>query len=83
MATSFSNFRQRFTRAPRYQRICSYALVVYLIYALLLGLLVPYLTKSIAPEKMSALLGRPVLIEDVTINPFKRRNNKISLALAG
>ncbi|NQZ91580.1 MAG: DUF748 domain-containing protein [Moritella sp.] len=73
MATSFSNFRQRFTRAPRYQRICSYALVVYLIYALLLGLLVPYLTKSIAPEKMSALLGRPVLIEDVTINPFTLR----------
>ena len=73
MATSFSNFRQRFTRAPRYQRICSYALVAYLIYALLLGLLVPYLTKSIAPEKVSALLGRPVLIEDVTINPFTLR----------
>ncbi|SQD77545.1 DUF748 domain-containing protein [Moritella yayanosii] len=70
MATSFSNFRQRFTRAPRYQRICSYALIAYLIYALLLGLLVPYLTKSIVPEKVSALLGRPVLIEDVTINPF-------------
>jgi len=70
MATSFSSFRQRFSGAPRYQRICSYALVAYLIYALLLGLLVPYLTKSIAPEKVSALLGRPVQIEDVSINPF-------------
>ncbi|QUM76357.1 DUF748 domain-containing protein [Moritella sp. 24] len=70
MAANFSNFRQRFSRAPRYQRLLSYTLVAYLVYALLLGLLVPYLTKSIAPEKMSALLGRPVLIEDVTINPF-------------
>jgi len=70
MATPFSSLRQRFSRAPRYQRICSYALAVYLVYALLLGLLVPYLTKSIAPEKVSALLGRPVQIQDVSINPF-------------
>ncbi|PKH06598.1 DUF748 domain-containing protein [Moritella sp. Urea-trap-13] len=70
MATSFANFRLRFSRAPRYQRLCSYALVAYFLYALLLGLLVPYLVKSIAPEKASALINRPVLLEDVSINPF-------------
>ncbi|GIC77495.1 DUF748 domain-containing protein [Moritella sp. F3] len=70
MATSPSTFRQRFSRAPRYQRLCSYALVAYTLYALLLGLLVPYLAKSIAPEKLSALLGRPVQIQDVSVNPF-------------
>lgn len=70
MAVTFSDFRQKFLRAPRYQRRLSYALVVYLFYALLLGLLTPYLVKSNAPEKMSALLGRPVQIQDVTINPF-------------
>lgn len=70
MATPFSKFRHRFSCAPRYQRLCSYALVAYTLYALLLGLLVPYLAKSIAPEKLSALLGRPVQIQDVSINPF-------------
>lgn len=70
MASNFSAVRQQFSHAPRYQRLLSYAFVAYLMYALLLGLLVPYLTKSIAPEKISALLGRPVLIEDVSINPF-------------
>jgi len=70
MAAKFSNFRQKFSQAPRYQRLSCYALAVYLMYALLLGLLTPYLTKSIAPEKVSALLGRPVLLQDVSINPF-------------
>ncbi|QUM81079.1 DUF748 domain-containing protein [Moritella sp. 5] len=70
MAATFSNFRQRFSRAPRYQRILSYTLVIYLIYALLLGLLAPYLAKNIAPEKISALLGRPVQLQDVSINPL-------------
>lgn len=70
MAATFSNFRQQFSSAPRSQRFLSYALVTYLIYALLLGLLVPYLVKSIAPEKVSELIGRPVLLEDVSINPF-------------
>ncbi|KXO12533.1 hypothetical protein AKG98_3726 [Moritella sp. JT01] len=70
MAAIFSNFRQKFSGAPRYQRLLSYALVAYLMYALLLGLLAPYLAKSIAPEKISALLGRPVQLQDVSINPF-------------
>ena len=70
MAAKLSNFRKKFSRAPRYQRLLSYALVAYLIYALLLGLLAPYLAKSIAPEKISALLGRPVQLQDVSINPF-------------
>ncbi|MCJ8350588.1 DUF748 domain-containing protein [Moritella sp.] len=70
MAATFSNFKQKFSSAPRYQRFLSYALVAYLMYALLLGLLVPYLAKSMAPEKISALLGRPVQIQDVAINPF-------------
>jgi hypothetical protein len=70
MATSTPNFRQRFSSAPRYQRLLTYTLVAYLIYAILLGLLVPYLVKSIAPEKASALVNRPVLLEDVSINPF-------------
>lgn len=70
MAASFSNFRQQFSQAPRYQRLLSYALVVYLVYALLLGLLIPPLAKSIAPEKVSELLGRPVLLQDISINPF-------------
>ncbi|QFI37771.1 DUF748 domain-containing protein [Moritella marina ATCC 15381] len=73
MANTTSNFRQRFSRAPRYQRLLTYTLVAYLIYAMLLGLLVPYLVKSIAPEKASALVNRPVLLEDVSINPFTLR----------
>ncbi|SGY90424.1 DUF748 domain-containing protein [Moritella viscosa] len=70
MAAKLSIFRKNFSRAPRYQRLLSYALVAYLMYALLLGLLVPYLVKSIAPEKISALLGRPVQLQDVSINPL-------------
>lgn len=70
MATTASSLRQQFSRAPRYQRLLSYTLVAYLIYAMLLGLLVPYLVKTIAPKKASALVNRPVLIQDVSINPF-------------
>ncbi|MDX2319565.1 MAG: DUF748 domain-containing protein [Moritella sp.] len=70
MATRISNLRQRFARAPRYQRLCSYVLIAYLVYAMLLGLLVPYLFKNIAPKKASALVNRPVLLQDVSINPF-------------
>jgi hypothetical protein len=70
MMAKLSLFRQKFRHAPRYQRILSYTFVGYLVYALLLGLLTPYLIETKAPEKISTLLDRPVHLKDVSINPF-------------
>ncbi|MCE9684866.1 DUF748 domain-containing protein [Shewanella sp. AS16] len=70
MRIKLSSFTQRFSRLPRAMRVASYCLLGYLLYAALLGLLTPYLLKTQAPAKLSELLGRPVSIAEIKINPF-------------
>ena len=70
MLARLSHLKQRFSSAPRYQRLLSYAVAFYLIYLLLLGLALPYIAKTQGPQQLATLLGRPVLLADVKINPF-------------
>ncbi|WP_117232435.1 DUF748 domain-containing protein [Vibrio maerlii] len=60
----------RFQGLHRVYRLTVYAVLVYLFYALILGVVTPYTVKKVAPEKLTELLGRNVTIEDVRVNPF-------------
>lgn len=62
-------FGQTYQRLPKYQRYIAIALSLYLTWTLLLGLLVPYLIVQQTPKQLSSLLGRPVVLAKVSINP--------------
>ena len=70
MSKKFKAAVAKFRSFPRFIRWSSYALSAYLIYAALLGLLVPYIAKQQIPEQVSKLIERPVTLTDVRINPF-------------
>ncbi|MGI2190435.1 DUF748 domain-containing protein [Shewanella baltica] len=70
MLTQLSQFKHTFFALPRYLRVLVYLTAVYLSYVCTLGLILPYAITTLAPEKLSALLGRPVTLEDIRINPF-------------
>jgi hypothetical protein len=70
MSNKFKAAVTKFRCFPRYIRWSSYVLSAYLIYAALLGLLVPYIAKQQIPKQVSTLIERPVTLADVRINPF-------------
>lgn len=70
MPGKIKQLHQAFRRFPLYQRLLTYAMTAYLLYAALLGLLVPYLIEDQAPPRIGELLGRTVELDDVSINPF-------------
>ncbi len=70
MLTQLSHFKQSFCARPWYQRVLVYLSAIYLSYVCSLGLLLPYAVTALAPEKLSSLLGRPVALDDMRINPF-------------
>ncbi|MCI2963445.1 MULTISPECIES: DUF748 domain-containing protein [Shewanella] len=70
MLTQLSQFKHTFFALPRYLRVLAYLTAVYLSYVCTLGLILPYAITTLAPEKLSALLGRPVTLGDIRINPF-------------
>lgn len=70
MLTQLSQFKHTFFALPRYLRVLVYLTAVYLSYVCTLGLILPYAITTLAPEKLSTLLGRPVTLGDIRINPF-------------
>jgi len=70
MSVLLSRFGQKFRNAPRYQRVFGYFVALYLVYALLLGVVTPYVIEQQAPTKISQLLGRDSQLSSVSINPF-------------
>lgn len=70
MLTQLSQFKHTFFALPRYLRVLVYFTAVYLSYVCTLGLILPYAITTLAPEKLSALLGRPITLGDIRINPF-------------
>ncbi|MGI2180645.1 DUF748 domain-containing protein [Shewanella oncorhynchi] len=70
MLTQLSQFRHSFFALPRYLRVIIYLTAVYLSYVCTLGLILPYAITTLAPEKLSTLLGRPITLGDIRINPF-------------
>lgn len=59
-----------YQRIPKYQRYIGFLLLFYLLFLLSVNQLTPYLVKKYAPDTLSELLGRPVQLGDITINPF-------------
>lgn len=70
MSNKFKAAVVTFRAFPRYIRWSAYTLSAYLLYAALLGLLVPYIAKQQISEQVSKLIERPVTLTDITINPF-------------
>lgn len=81
MLTQLSQFRHSFFALPRYLRVMIYLTAVYLSYVCTLGLILPYAITTLAPEKLSTLLGRPVTLGDIRINPFNFRVEIDQLAI--
>ncbi|NRD32427.1 DUF748 domain-containing protein [Shewanella sp. DC2-4] len=81
MLTQLSQFRHSFFALPRYLRVIIYLTAVYLSYVCTLGLILPYAITTLAPEKLSTLLGRPVTLGDIHINPFNFRVEIDQLAI--
>ncbi|MGL5046880.1 MAG: DUF748 domain-containing protein, partial [Shewanella sp.] len=81
MLTQLSQLRHSFFALPRYLRVIIYLSAVYLSYVCTLGLLIPYAITVLAPEKLSTLLGRPVTLSEIRINPFNFSVNIDQLAI--
>uniref|UniRef100_Q0HTT4 DUF748 domain-containing protein n=1 Tax=Shewanella sp. (strain MR-7) TaxID=60481 RepID=Q0HTT4_SHESR len=75
MLTQLSRLKLAFFSRPRYQRILAYLAITYLSYLIILGLVLPKAVVSFAPEKLTEVLGRPVTLQDLRINPFTYRVN--------
>ncbi|BAJ01737.1 DUF748 domain-containing protein [Shewanella violacea] len=70
MSKPFTQLAVKFSHLPKYQRYLTILLTIYLIFTTLLGLLVPYIAHKQLPQEISTLLKRPVVLEDISINPF-------------
>ncbi|KFZ38756.1 hypothetical protein HR45_04900 [Shewanella mangrovi] len=68
---------------PRLLKVSFWLLSSYLLYAVLLGLLAPAIVRSVAPEKLTNLLGRQVSLQQFSINPFLLRVRMNDVAVAG
>lgn len=79
--TLLATYRQQ----PRWMRIALWLTTIYLLYALLIGLLTPAILKAKLPDALSESLGRQVSVEDITINPFllRARLQNFRIAEAG
>ncbi|MBF8999028.1 DUF748 domain-containing protein [Vibrio nitrifigilis] len=73
MTISLKKWLQRFKARPKYQRVLTYLVLVYGVYLILLGGIIPAVLQRQLPEKASAMLGRTVSISEIHINPFLLR----------
>ncbi|ACJ28567.1 ATPases involved in pili biogenesis, putative [Shewanella piezotolerans WP3] len=67
---SLVGFRDKFRQLPRYLRLLTLAATLYLVFTAILGLLIPYIAVKQVPQQLSNLLQRPVILNDIRINPF-------------
>ncbi|MGL5391562.1 MAG: hypothetical protein ACRDA8_09375, partial [Shewanella sp.] len=70
MQNPLLSLKNAFLNRPKYQRVLGYLGATYVGYSISLGLIVPHSLVAFAPEKLSELLGRPVSLGEVRINPF-------------
>lgn len=83
MLTQLSRLKLAFFNRPRYQRILVYLTIIYLSYLIALGLVLPKAIVAFAPEKLSQVLGRPVNVQNIHINPFNYQVNIDQLTVKG
>ncbi|MDP5253154.1 MULTISPECIES: DUF748 domain-containing protein [unclassified Vibrio] len=61
---------QRFKSQPWWIKLTAYLVLLYAVFLLLAGVVLPAAAKHYAPPWLSDTLGRPVAISDVKFNPF-------------
>ncbi len=71
--SKFNTWRKGYHQQPRWLRVSEWCLLAYSLYALLLGLLTPYVLTSKLPAALSQTLGREVTVDTISINPFLLR----------
>lgn len=71
--SKLNTWREGHHQQPRWLRVGEWCLLAYLLYALLLGLVTPYVLTSKLPAALSQSLGREVTVETISINPFLLR----------
>lgn len=71
--SKLNTWRKGYHQQPRWLRVSEWCLLAYLLYALLLGLMTPYVLTSKLPATLSQSLGREVTVETISINPFLLR----------
>ena len=80
--SKLNTWRQGYHRQPRWLRVSEWCLLAYLLYALLLGLVTPYVLTSKLPTALSQSLGREVTVEAISINPFLLRIRVTNFSIA-
>ncbi|WP_334038113.1 DUF748 domain-containing protein [Alteromonas macleodii] len=60
----------RFYTKPKWFRLSTYLVLIYLTYALLIGVVTPAVLKAKLPNIVKENIGRDAAVEDIAINPF-------------
>ena len=80
--SKLNTWRKGYHQQPRWLRASEWCLLAYLLYALLLGLVTPYVLTSKLPAALSQSLGREVTVEAISINPFLLRIRVTNFSIA-
>ena len=80
--SKLNTWRKGYHQQPRWLRVSEWCLLAYLLYALLLGLVTPYVLTSKLPAALSQSLGREVTVEAISINPFLLRIRVTNFSIA-
>ena len=64
------NAMSRFSAKPKWFRLSTYLVLIYLTYALLIGVVTPAVLKAKLPNIVKENIGRDAAVEDIAINPF-------------
>ncbi|MFD3434932.1 DUF748 domain-containing protein [Alteromonas macleodii] len=60
----------RFSTKPKWFRLSTYLVLIYLTYALLIGVVTPAVLKAKLPNIVKENTGRDAAVEDIAVNPF-------------
>jgi hypothetical protein len=64
------NAMSRFSTKPKWFRLSTYLVLIYLTYALLIGVVTPAVLKAKLPNIVKENIERDAAVEDIAINPF-------------
>ena len=64
------NAMSRFSTKPKWFRLSTYLVLIYLTYAFLIGVVTPAVLKAKLPNIVKENTGRDAAVEDIAINPF-------------
>ena len=80
--SKLNTWRKGYHQQPRWLRASEWCLLAYSLYALLLGLITPYVLTAKLPAALSQTLGREVTVDTISINPFLLRIRVTNFSIA-